>query len=256
VTRYAALSQTLTVIAGHDQQRVGPQAECAQGRQKLPDPGIHLAHLAVVERLDGGPVHGRAHPLPAGAVVERNRGASSVRTAIVAQPSRRVGRERERRVGLVVVDPSEEGPITAPAQPLARELVHFRPIAHIREDCRGVAHGLEAAVEPALREHRLQCHEGRGLVAGVAQQRRERGDPRRQRLGIAANPVSPRPQAGEHARVGRPCRGHRRGGALEDRRPFRQTIEMGSQPPAAAVGADPIDTDGVDRDEHEVRRPR
>ena len=191
---------------------------------------------------------------------------------VAGESSRVVARRLVRRVGIVVVDPEEPGrrgsePLVEPLERSARGLVG-RPldvgraplVVSSRE--RVVVH-LEAPVEPEpLLERKTRDERGRA-VPGASERIGEGRDALRQGVvGVVADAVAERRQAGEDRGVRRPGDGRVGDGGVESHAAGGETVDHRRLRLLVAVAAEMICPQRVDRDEQDVwwcgspRRPQ
>ena len=167
-----------------------------------------------------------------------------------------VGRRRDvRRVGIVKVQPREEGSGAARAEPFQRridDLVGMTLGAGLARNAlmEVFVERVEALIEPEGGGHRVRADEGRGPIPLALQQRRDRRVFRAKiEHDVAADAVNRRVLASEDGRVGGTGERHRRLRLVEPHAALRERIERRCCAGRGSVGADVIRAQRIDGDE-------
>ena len=168
-------------------------------------------------------------------------------------------------VGVVEVDPGEEGLLLHRLQPGQGEVHHLVPLllhgAEVDDLVLGqvevVGVDVEALVEAPARVEHPRPHEGPGRVAGLLhplRERRLRGV--QEEAAVVADAVVRRDEPREDRRVR--GQGHRRGGRrlLEQDAVLGHRVDVRRVDPPEAVAAEPVCPQGVEGDHHDVPRLR
>jgi hypothetical protein len=238
VQRLPVVAQAFSVVGGHDEHGLVPEAEAREGGVEPAEELVRPGHLAVVGALG----------VPGGVGLGRLVGVVGI---VEVQPEEEPPRRPQRRLRLLEPGHGLGRRAVAPLLDGVQELSF--PAA----PCELVGVDVEAAVQAGRGIEHGRGDEGGGGEAGALQDLGEERHRRNHRgRDVVADPRRRGQAPGEDRDVRGPGQGHVGRSLLGHGPVAGEAVHVGRGHAAVAVGSHPVGPKGVDRDQHEMARCR